>query len=165
MARYRIDRRRIKVHRCYTVEEIARLLGTCRATVRRWLKNGLTAIDDQRPAMVRGADLLEYLTGRVKPKSRCPPGYCYCVKCRAAHLPAGAMAELIVLTAATGNLRGLCPACGTMMHRRMALAQLESIRTILDVTIVESVRPLKDSFSPSQIVHFKERDARAEIQR
>jgi Helix-turn-helix domain len=161
MARHRLDRRRVKIHRCYSVEEIARLLGICRATVRRWLKTGLRAIDGQRPALVRGADLLEYLTARIKPKSRCPPGHCYCVKCRVPHPPAGAMAEFVVLTATSGNLRGLCPVCGTMMHRRMAMAQLERIGTNLEVTIVQGVKPLKDSSAPSQNVHFKEHDARA----
>jgi hypothetical protein len=71
------------------------------------------------------------------------------------------MAELNVLTATTGNLRGLCPVCGTMMYRRMALGQLEQVRANLDVTIVEAVRRLKDSSSPSPNVHFKEQDARA----
>jgi Helix-turn-helix domain len=161
MARHRLDRRRVKIHRCYTVEEIARLLGTCRATVRRWLKSGLKSIDKHRPTMVRGADLLEYLTARTKPKVQCPPGHCYCVKCRAVRLPDGAMAELNVLTETTGNLRGLCPDCGTMMYRRMALAQLERVRENLDVTIVEAVRHLKDSSPASPNVHFTERDARA----
>jgi hypothetical protein len=161
MARHRLDRRRVKIHRCYTVEEIARLLGLCRATVRRWLKNGLSAIDGQRPTMVRGGDLLEYLTARVKPKTRCPPGHCYCVKCRTPHLPAGAMAEFVVLTATSGNLRGLCPVCGTMMHRRMAMTHLERIQANLEVTIVQRVTPLEDSSAPSQNVHFKEQDARA----
>jgi hypothetical protein len=161
MARHRLDRRRVKIHRSYTVEEIARLLGTCRATVRRWLKNGLSAIDGQRPAIIRGPDLVEFLTARVRPKTRCLPGYCYCVKCRMPHTPAGAMAEFVVLTATSGNLRGLCPACGTMMHRRMAAAQLEDIRAMLEVTIVQGVRPLTDSSVPSQNVHFEEHSARA----
>ena len=47
------------------------------------------------------------------------------------------MAEFVQLTATTGNLRGLCPICGTMMHRRTSLTQLEQIRSVLDVTIVE----------------------------
>jgi hypothetical protein len=165
MARHRLDRRRIKSHRCYTVEEIARLLGTHRGTVRRWLKQGLPTIDKQRPTMVRSTELLQFLTARTKPKTRCPPGHCYCVKCRAPRGPAGAMAELVPLSASNGNLRGLCPDCGTMMHRRVALSQLEELKTILDVTIVEAVRSLKDASLPCLNVHLEEHDARAEIQR
>jgi nucleotide-binding universal stress UspA family protein len=50
-----------------------------------------------------------YLTARVRPKSRCPPGHCYCVKCRTPHPPAGAMAEFVVLTATSGKPAGLVP--------------------------------------------------------
>lgn len=139
MTRHRPDRRRIKIHRPYTVDEIARLLGVCRATVRRWIKSGLPTIDKRKPAMVRGVDLLDFLNARARPKRPCPVGQCYCVKCRESRPPDAAMAEFVVLTASTGNLRGLCPACGTMMHRRTSLAQLEQVRTILDVTIVERV--------------------------
>jgi hypothetical protein len=163
MARHRLDRRRIKIHRNYTVEEIARLLGTCRATVRRWLKKGLKSIDGHRPTIVRGIDLLEYLNARVKPKKRCPLGHCYCVKCRTPQFPAGSMAELNVLTATTGNMRALCPACGTLMHRRISLAQLNHLRTILDVTITGAARPLKDTFPPSPNVHLKEHAASDEV--
>jgi hypothetical protein len=161
MARHRLDRRRIKAHRCYTVEEIARLLGTHRGTVRRWLKQGLAAVDNQRPIMIRSVDLLQYLSARAMPKSRCPAGHCYCVKCRAPQAPAGEMAELKMLTATSGNLRGLCPVCGTLMHRRVSLSQLELFRAILDVTIVEAVRTLTDSSSPSHNVHFEEQNTRA----
>jgi hypothetical protein len=40
------------------------------------------------------------------------------------------------------------------------MAQLERIRTNLEVTIVQGVKPLKDSSAPSQNVHFKEQDER-----
>lgn len=163
MARHRLDRRRVKIHRNYTVEEIARLLGTCRATVRRWLKKGLKSIDGHRPTIVRGIDLLEYLAARMKPKTRCLPGYCYCVKCRTPHPPAGSMAEVKVLTATTGNMRALCPACGTMMHRRVSLAQLDHLRTFLDVSIMQAARPLRDTSTPCPNVHLEEDNASAEI--
>jgi hypothetical protein len=155
MARHRPDRRRVKIHRPYTVEVTARLLGICRATVRRWLKQGLRTIDSRKPLMVRGVDLLEFLSARAKPKQPCPIGHCFCVKCRAPHPPAGAMAEFVVLTTTTGNLRALCPICGNMMHRRMSLAQLDQIRAALSVTIVDRVRSLSDISRPSTNVYLK----------
>lgn len=155
MARHRPDRRRIKKHRPYTVDEIARTLDVCRATVRRWFKNGLPAIDSRKPVMARGVALHQFLTARAKPKTSCPPGQCFCVKCRESRPPAGAMAEFVPLTPTTGNLRGLCPNCGTMMHRRTSLKQLEQIRPILSVTIVERVGRLRDSAPPSTNVHLE----------
>ena len=40
----------------------------------------------------------------------------YCVKCREPRTPDGAMAEFVVLTASTGNVRGLCPVCGESLN-------------------------------------------------
>ena len=43
-----------KIHRSYSVEEIARLFNVHKNTVRNWLKQGLETIDGQRPTVVRG---------------------------------------------------------------------------------------------------------------
>ena len=137
MARHRPDRRRIKIHLNYTVDEAARTVGTGKPAVRRWIKGGLPVIDRRKPALIRGVDLFEFLKARSKSKQPCPAGHCYCVKCKASHPPHGGMAEFVQLTPTNGNLRGLCPGCGTMMHRRTSLTQLEQIRAFLDVSIVE----------------------------
>jgi hypothetical protein len=137
MARHRPDRRRIKMHLSYTVDEAARTVGIRKPAVRRWMKAGLPVIDSRKPALIRGVDLLEFLKARAKPKQPCPPGHAYCVKCKAPHPPDGGMAEFVQLTPTNGNLRGLCPVCGTMMHRRTSLKQLEQIRGDLAVSIVE----------------------------
>ena len=94
---------------CYTVEETARCLSIARGTVRRWLKQGLTAIDGGKPALIRGSDLRAYLNAKARPKQSCPPGQCYCVKCKAPKEPAGAMAEYVVMTPTNGNLEGNLP--------------------------------------------------------
>jgi len=135
----------VKIHLCYTVEEAARCLSIARGTVRRWLKQGLTAIDGGKPALIRGSDLRAYLNAKARPKQSCPPGQCYCVKCKAPKEPAGAMAEYVVMTRTNGNLRAICPTCGTLMHRRTSVSQLETIRGFLDVTLVEQYPRLRDA--------------------
>jgi MerR HTH family regulatory protein len=57
--------RRIKIHRTYTVEEIARVLDVHKHTVRRWEKVGLLAIDDHRPKLFRGPDVHVFLGARA----------------------------------------------------------------------------------------------------
>lgn len=145
MAGHRLDRRRIKRHHSYTVNEAARTIGAARGTVRRWLDKGLPAIRDRKPFLILGDDLAAYMAGRARPKRSCPPGTCYCVKCRDARRPAGNMAEFVPINAHSGNLRALCPACGSLMHRRTSTSQLAAILAILDVAIVERQPRLNDS--------------------
>jgi excisionase family DNA binding protein len=78
----RTRRKGLKSHRNYTVEEIARLIGSSRGTVRRWTKKGLHFVTEQRPRLIRGDDLLEFLAKLKAPKQRCQLHECYCFKCR-----------------------------------------------------------------------------------
>ncbi|MBN9567353.1 MAG: helix-turn-helix domain-containing protein [Alphaproteobacteria bacterium] len=163
MAGHRLDRRKVKRHHSYTVDEAARAIGAAKGTVRRWLNKGLPAIRDRRPYLILGEDLTDFMAGRARPKHSCPPGTCYCVKCRAARQPGGGMAEFVPTNAVSGNLRALCPECGSFMHRRTSMAQLEAIREILDVTIMERLPRLSDSRQPSTNEHLrKEPDIHAQ---
>lgn len=145
MAGHRLDRRKIKRHYSYTVEEAARTIGAARGTVRRWLAKDLPSIRDRKPFLILGEDLADYMAREARPKRSCPAGTCYCVKCREPRRPDGDMAEFVPINAHSGNFRALCPECGTLMHRRMSMKQLEAIRAFLDVAIVERQRRLTDS--------------------
>ena len=47
----RINPRRAKKHRAYTVNEMAELHGVHKHTVRNWLKKGVPAIDGAKPTL------------------------------------------------------------------------------------------------------------------
>ena len=84
------NHRLVKIHRSYTVEEIAKLFGIHKNTVRGWVKSGLATSDDKRPMLILGHDLAAFLQARrVKNKRPCKPGEIYCVRCRAPKFPAG----------------------------------------------------------------------------
>jgi len=136
--------RRVKIHRCYTIDELARVLGVARGSVRRWIKSGLPALRDQKPMLILGEDALHFLSARKRSRSKCEPDECYCVKCRTPRRPAGDMAEFVPLTDTTGNLRGICPDCGSLMHKRIRCDAIEPLRAVLDVTIAQAVPSLKD---------------------
>jgi excisionase family DNA binding protein len=155
MARHRPDRRRVKIHHPYTVDEVARLLDVAKGTVRRWLKSGLPAVDSHRPTLIRGRELHAFLAAKAKPKHPCPPGHCFCVKCKVAREPGGGMAEFVVLSPTSGNLRAICPICGTWMHRRTSTAQLSQLRAKIEVAVVERMPSLKEMACPSTNDHSK----------
>lgn len=149
MARRKSGRPSIKIHRNYTVDEIARALGVAKITVRRWIKGGLPALTDKKPTLILASDLAQFLTKRKEPRHTCQPFECYCVKCRAPQRPAGDMAEFIPLTPVIGNLRAICPSCGTLMHKRMKCEALEPISRILDLTFVQAIPRLSEPNNPS----------------
>jgi excisionase family DNA binding protein len=155
MPRHRFDRRKIKRNHNYTIEQAARTIGASKGTIRRWLEKRLPAIRDRKPYLILGEDLIDYLDRQARPKQPCPPGTCYCVKCKTAKRPAGDIAEFVPVNARSGNLRGICPDCGSLAHRRHSYAQLEAIRSFLDVTIVEPVTRLNDGSQHSTNDHLQ----------
>ena len=68
------NHRLVKIHRNYTVEDIANLFGIHKNTVRRWIKDGLATIDDKRPMLILGHVLVAFLQSRrAKNKQPCKP--------------------------------------------------------------------------------------------
>ena len=79
----RVNGRRIKMHRTYSIEELARCLRIHKTTVRRWLKGGLSTIDTRRPALVDGTVLRIFLDAkRKRRRQRCGRGELFCLRCR-----------------------------------------------------------------------------------
>jgi hypothetical protein len=129
--------RRVKIHRNYSVEDIARLFGIHKNTVRNWLKQGLATIDDRRPTLVLGRELSRFLhERRQKAKQSCGPGRIYCIACRAPKVPAGKMADC-TSTGLAGNLCGICPDCHRLIYRRVNLAKIDAIRGELEITFTQ----------------------------
>jgi excisionase family DNA binding protein len=149
------NRRSIKIHRNYTVEEAARITGCAKGTIRRWVKSGaLPAITDRKPNLILGGDLFDYLKARATSGPKLRLTECYCLKCRAPREPALGMADYVPLTPTTGNLRALCSTCTTVMHKAVPLAALGELAGILDVTAQQAVPRLTDTAKPSLNDHL-----------
>jgi hypothetical protein len=152
--------RLVKIHRSYAVEEVARVLRRHKNTVRAWIKQGLRPIDGRRPTLVHGLELVSFLQNRrMRGKRPCPPGHMYCFKCRSPKQPAAGMVDYLPITNTSGNLRALCPDCGTLMHRRAAFAKLNTVAAGLDIAFPQAGSRIRESGVP-----FVNRDSRQKAQ-
>lgn len=148
MGTRRPNPRLAKIHRNYTVEEVASRFRVHRNTVREWVKRGLPTNDDKRPMLILGRDLATFLqVRRARNKRPCQPGEIYCVRCRAPKAPAGDMADYQPVTETLGNLIAICSDCEAIIYRRASLAKLEQIRGQLDITMPQAL-PRKGGRTP-----------------
>jgi hypothetical protein len=148
--RKRAYHRLVKIHRSYTVEEAADLFGVHKNTIRAWIKVGLPVIDRKRPAVIHGLALRDFLSARrSKNRQACLPGRLYCVRCRTPKSPAGDMADYIPISATSGNLRGICPDCDTLIHRRVNPEKIDLIRGQLDIKFPVAESHIRGRAEPS----------------
>jgi len=129
----------VKIHRNYTIEDIAALFQLHKNTVRSWVKQGLPVIDSNRPMLILGSDLREYLQSKRKAnKTPCKLNELYCVSCKAQKEPALNMTEFKAINEQTGRLIGLCPTCDSVMNKFISQSKLSAIQAKLEVTITKN---------------------------
>jgi excisionase family DNA binding protein len=146
----RLNARRVKIHRNYTVDEAARLLKVHKNTICAWIRSGLPTIDDRRPVLILGRELASFLHGRrERARQHCRSGQLYCLRCRAPKHPAARRADYLPITSRSGNLRGRCPTCHALMHRLVSLGNLKVVSGGLAVQVAPAQQRIGDCSDPS----------------
>ena len=108
-------------------------------TVRAWLKQGLPCVRDTYPAIIRGADLLDFIQQRAKDRKKpCGPGRLFCFSCKEPKRPAGDEVEFQEDGPVLGTIIGLCPDCTTIMRRRSSRSRLQA--AIGDLCLIQQPR-------------------------
>jgi len=126
---------RVKRLRTYNVREAAKVTGATAGTVRHWLKTGLEPVRDCYPTIIRGLDLIDFLKRRATARKRpCGPGRLYCLRCKEPRRPAFDEVEFWPDGPQLGSLRGLCPSCTGMMHRRTSVARITAAAGDLQIS-------------------------------
>lgn len=153
--RRRPNYRAIHRHLNYTVDELAREIGVCKGSVRRWIKAGMPVVREGRPVLILGRDAAVFLSRRRKPKQTCRLNEFPCFHCRAPREAAGAVAVIVSRQGGTYNMRARCGACGTVMHKRVSLARIGELRAVLAITATQPDARLSCGESARLNVHFE----------
>jgi len=146
----RINPNRVKLHRSYSVEELARCLEAHKNTVRHWQAKGLKPIDKGRPILFQGATVRTFLANRnASRKHPCSPGTLFCLRCRLPRAPALGMVDFVPIRPGSGNLRALCECCGAIMNRRAREADISRIMPGCTVQLAQGQPRLSGQTAPS----------------
>ncbi len=126
---------RIKSFRTYTIDEAAEVTDVSPRTIRNWAADGLRILDNERPALVRGDDLRDFIKEkRQNRKIKTAPDEFYCVRCRRPRHAAGGIADCI-FKGTRVTLTALCEVCETVMTKPIVEARIPKIARTLDLTI------------------------------
>lgn len=133
MAR-RYSVRGISKDRVYTLKIAARLVRVSEATFRKWSKHGLKIINDKRPYLVRGADLIEFLQRRhAANKHQMTDTQFFCMGCHEPREAQGNVVEFWPLGPSKGRFSGVCIECGRKVGRFCKASDAEDLSGILTI--------------------------------
>lgn len=124
--RNRIDPRRIKSNRAYTIDELARTLGCHKNAVRGWLRQGLRPLEDgKRPLLIQGGTARGFLEARRKAsKRKCQPDELFCLKCKQPRRAVPSTATFQATFGLRGMLSAACVECATQMFKCVSVSRL-----------------------------------------
>lgn len=121
----RYNPNKCKINRNYSISEIAILYDVHKSTVKGWLRRGLKRIDNQRPYIILGRDLKQYIKDlRGLNKRSCELGEIYCMKCRVPRTPEQGSTFFETENSRYGRIKASCNVCHSSMNRYFRLVDL-----------------------------------------
>ncbi|MDP8217297.1 MAG: hypothetical protein P9M03_01065 [Candidatus Theseobacter exili] len=91
-------------------------------------------IDDRKPFLVKGADLVAFIKTRQKQhKKKCEQTEMYCCKCHLPRKPLSGTVELIFINKRQIQLQAFCSICKTKIFKFIKPAKLEEYKKIFMV--------------------------------
>ena len=133
-----------KIHRIYTVEEVAELYGVHKRTVRNWINKGLPIFDDVRPLLILGKDLKLFVRKQRKEnKHKCKPSELYCLRCRIPRKPDLQTIKFSQQQGGIGRVFGVCSVCDSKVNKYFSWKRLDAIRSELLVKSTVSTKTHK----------------------
>lgn len=125
----RYNPNKCKINRNYTISEIAILYKVHKNTVESWLRKGLLRIDKQRPYLILGGDLRQFLKDlRGINKRPCELGEIFCMKCRSPRIPEQESITFEAESPTYGRIKARCEVCLSSMNRYFRLKELSVLQ-------------------------------------
>ena len=138
----RLSPRKIKTHNQYTYEQAADALGVSVQTVRLWRSQGLPVLDSQKPHLILGFALKDFLNKRAnKPERRLARDQFLCMACNAPRRAYGGMADYLPYTPTLGRLEALCEACQGLCGKFASPSICTALAPILTIATRTGKRP------------------------
>lgn len=134
--------RLIKHRESYTLKQISETLNVHSRTVQEWRKEGLKTISTEKPFLVMGYDLKEFLNKKLNSrKTKLKANQFFCTKCRSAVTSKNNEVHLANLNKAIGNqgfkgltVKGLCQECGTKLNKFSHEGKLKDLQNNFTIT-------------------------------
>jgi hypothetical protein len=148
----------------YFVSEISDLFRLHPNAVRRWIKSGLRTVDDRRPVLVHGGDLIDFLdTRQAQRKQKCATDEFYCCRCRRPRRPLFNRVEIKIRHETKINLSGVCASCSARMNRVGSVARIEEYTRAFIVQTPREGR-ISERSDPGVMCHLDKDKAHAALQ-
>lgn len=147
----------VKIHRNYTVEEIADLFGISPTTVRGWVKKGLPICEGTFPWLILGGELKAFVKQlRVRKTRPCADDEMYCLRCRWPRAWVDGLLEVEWVSEDLVNLKGICSGCDGLMNRKANIGKARANPALRGVSWPLVKKPIDDTPYTSLNIHNPE---------
>lgn len=141
--RKKFNTHKITAKKTYTLKEIATLLKVKLVSIHRWRQEGLQKIDNSRPPLIHGQDLINFLNAKKKKRKHpCNIDQLFCVKCQKPRHSRNNAVSIIVNNCRT-NMTGACQECNTKINKTISPKKIDFYKKILTVVEVH-MQPLTE---------------------
>jgi hypothetical protein len=134
--------RLIKHRESYSLKQISEMFNVHQRTVQEWKKEGLKTISSEKPFLVMGYDLKEFLKEKLKTrKTKLDANQFYCTRCRKAVTSKDNSVSVNKLSKTIGKygfnciaVRGHCQICGAKLNKFSHFGKITELKNIFNIT-------------------------------
>jgi len=134
----RYNLRRIRATYPYSVPEVAKLLSVHKNAVLRWLKQGLRADGPPRLRLIRGEELIRFLSERQQARRRkCKLTEFFCFRCRIQREALPGSATVVRDGLHRLRVTAKCTACSTVVNKVQCIHSLTKLCAAFGIVQLE----------------------------